>query len=121
MWIGVEAWLFLFYCDFLMHLRGFRIASALQTPRAQVSGTSRQCACFCRAIDFACVFYFKPIRCLQRSTATTMLLRKHGLRADLVIGASLMPFQSHAWVEVDGHVVNDKPYINEVFSELARY
>src|SRR6267142_2468310 len=28
----------------------------------------------------------------------------------MVIGAQQMPFKAHAWVEVDGRVVNDKPY-----------
>ncbi len=38
----------------------------------------------------------------------------------MVIGAQLLPFHSHAWVEVDGQVVNDKPYIAEIFQVLER-
>jgi hypothetical protein len=37
-----------------------------------------------------------------------------------VLGAQMLPFLSHAWVEVDGLVVNDKPYIGEIFQVLER-
>jgi len=47
-------------------------------------------------------------------------LRRHGLRAEMVIGAQMLPFKSHAWVEVGGIVVNDKPYIREIYQVLER-
>jgi hypothetical protein len=74
----------------------------------------------CHAIDLACVFYPKRVLCLQRSVATTLLLRSSGVRAEMVIGAQLLPFRSHAWVEVDGIVVNDKPYMPEIYQPLDR-
>jgi hypothetical protein len=36
----------------------------------------------------------------------------------MMIGAQQMPFRAHAWVEVDGHVVNDKPYMREMYAVL---
>jgi len=39
----------------------------------------------------------------------------------MIIGAQQMPFRAHAWVEVGGRVVNDKPYIREVYAALDRY
>ena len=74
----------------------------------------------CRAIDLACVFYFKQVLCLQRSAATTVLLRRHGWEAEMVIGAQVCPFRSHAWVEIDRSVINDKPYMLEMYQELER-
>jgi Transglutaminase-like superfamily len=74
----------------------------------------------CHAIDLACVFYPKRVLCLQRSVATTLLLRRSGVRAEMVIGAQLLPFRSHAWVEVNGVVVNDKPYMREIYQPLDR-
>jgi hypothetical protein len=71
-------------------------------------------------MDLACVFYTKQILCLQRSAATTLLLRRHGIYAEMVIGAQMLPFKSHAWVEVDGAVVNDKPYVREIYQVLER-
>jgi hypothetical protein len=38
----------------------------------------------------------------------------------MVIGAQQLPFKAHAWVEVDGRVVNDKPYVPEMYTVLDR-
>ena len=40
--------------------------------------------------------------------------------AQMVIGSQQMPFRSHAWVEVEGRVVNDKPYMREMYAVLDR-
>src|ERR1700722_14191287 len=70
----------------------------------------------CFAVDMACIWYWKEALCLQRSAATACLLRTLGAPAQLVIGAQQMPFRAHAWVEVDGLVVNDKPYTPEIYA-----
>lgn len=72
------------------------------------------------AVDKACVLYFKPVQCLQRSAATVCLLRQLGVEARLVVGARHLPFQAHAWVEVEGSVVNDKQSVIETYSVLDR-
>jgi Transglutaminase-like superfamily len=74
----------------------------------------------CAAVDMACIWYWKEALCLQRSAATACLLKKYGVPAQMVIGAQQMPFKAHAWVEVDGRVVNDKPYTPEMYSVLDR-
>lgn len=74
----------------------------------------------CSAVDMACIWYWKEALCLQRSAATACLLRSLGVPAELVIGAQQMPFRAHAWVEVDGLVVNDKPYMREMYAVLDR-
>ena len=72
------------------------------------------------AVDTACVWYFKPVQCLQRSAATVCLLRQLGAPARLVIAARHLPFQAHAWVEVEGTVINDKLSIIETYAVLDR-
>jgi hypothetical protein len=74
----------------------------------------------CSAVDMACIWYWKEALCLQRSAATACLLETNGVCAQLVIGAQQMPFKAHAWVEVNGRVVNDKPYTPEIYSVLDR-
>ena len=74
----------------------------------------------CAAVDMACVWYWKEVLCLQRSAATTCLLRNCGIQARMLIGTRQIPFKAHAWVEVDGRVVNDKPYVREMFAVLDR-
>lgn len=74
----------------------------------------------CAAVDMACIWYWKEVLCLQRSAATACLLKGHGVPAQMMIGAQQMPFKAHAWVEVDGQVVNDKPYVREMYAVLDR-
>jgi hypothetical protein len=74
----------------------------------------------CSAIDMACIWYWKQVQCLARSASTVCLLRSRGVQAQLVIGAQRMPFKAHAWVEVDGQIVNDKPYMPEIYAVLDR-
>jgi hypothetical protein len=74
----------------------------------------------CYAVDMAGIWYWKEALCLQRSAATACLLKRHGVQAQMVIGAQQMPFKAHAWVEVDGRVVNDKAYTPELYGVLDR-
>ena len=74
----------------------------------------------CSAVDTACIWYWKRTLCLQRSATITCLLRQHGIEAQLVIASQYIPFQAHAWVEVDGKVVNDKPGVQKAFVVLER-
>jgi len=74
----------------------------------------------CSAVDMACIWYWKEALCLQRSAATTCLLKRYGVPAQMVIGAQQKPFKAHAWVEVDGRVVNDKPYTPKIYPVLDR-
>jgi Transglutaminase-like superfamily len=73
-----------------------------------------------RAVDLACALYFKKVLCLQRAAATTCLLREAGIPAELVIGVRTLPYCAHAWVEVEGTVVNDKSYTPQIYSALSR-
>jgi hypothetical protein len=73
-----------------------------------------------KAVDIACVLYFKRVLCLQRSAVTTLLLRRNGWHAQMVTGTQILVPESHAWVEIDGTVVNDKPYVSEIFQVVDR-
>ena len=74
----------------------------------------------CRAVDIACIWYWKQVLCLQRSAATACLLKRYGWGTEMVIGAQQTPFKAHAWVEVNGCVVNDKSYMSEIYAVLDR-
>lgn len=118
----LKAWLLLLYIDGLMRLGGFNRVHKLvrqQALRCRV-GLPDEVSSLSHAVDLACVFYFKQALCLQRSAALALLMRRSGLRAELIIGAKLFPFQSHAWVEADGRVVNDKEQVQQIFQVLER-
>ena len=99
-------------CSFELQISRRDFASLYRKVRTRairpVAAHPDVCALVCAAIDRACAFYFKEVQCLQRSAATVCLLRDLGMGANLVIGAQHLPFRAHAWVEVDGKVVNDQ-------------
>jgi hypothetical protein len=74
----------------------------------------------CSAVNMASIWYWKEVLCLQRSAATACLLKQCGVPAQMVIGAQQVPFKAHAWIEIDGCVVNDKPYTPEMYVVLDR-
>jgi hypothetical protein len=93
-------------------VRSFPVGEATPAPDAVER--------ICSAVDIACIWYWKEALCLQRSAATSCLLKSHGVLAQMVIGAQQLPFKSHAWVEVNGRVVNDKSYVTEMYAVLDR-
>jgi hypothetical protein len=118
-----ESLLLLFYFDVTMRFRNFGAVCSVVKEHGIQSRPARPIARMdelCRPIDVACAFYFRRVHCLQRSAATAILLRRHGFDARMVIGAQIIPFKAHAWVEVDGRVVNDKPYMSDIYSVLER-
>lgn len=70
----------------------------------------------CMAVNYACIWYPKQSLCLQRSFVTTYLLRKHGVRAQMVLGAQKLPFKAHAWVEVDGGAINERSNVQATYA-----
>jgi hypothetical protein len=115
-----RAWLALVAFD-LARLAGFaRVHAILTRSRPSPRRSSVTETDVVRAVDEACVWYVRRAACLQRSAVAAWLLRRHGFAADLVIGCRPLPFESHAWVELDGRVVNDRPQYQKVFRVLDR-
>jgi Transglutaminase-like superfamily len=72
----------------------------------------------CSALDKACCLYPKRALCLQRSAVLIKMLRSRGLHAHMIIGAQKLPFRAHAWVELDGRILNDRLASRENFLVL---
>ena len=122
LFLVLKAYLNLIHFD--IHIARGRFAPLYEKvrgwPASEQRATPDVVERICSAVDMACIWYWKEVLCLQRSAATAVLLKKHGVPAQLVIGAQQMPFKAHAWVEVEGRVVNDRPYTPEVYTVLDR-
>jgi Transglutaminase-like superfamily len=63
-----------------------------------------------------------PLRpnCLERSLVLWFLLRRRGLPAELRIGARKQDarFEAHAWVELEGHVLNDSDSVHKHYARF---
>jgi hypothetical protein len=111
--LGLEFWLF---------RRNFsaiheKVRNTVVAPFPNNSFTPEQIS---HAVDLAVAFYFKPVLCLQRSAAAACLLKEEGHPAEMIIGVQQLPFLAHAWVELNGRVIGDKPYLREIYCELSR-
>ena len=62
-----------------------------------------------------------PVTCLTRSLLLDALLRRHGVASQLRIGVRLSQgaLDAHAWVEVAGVPVNDRPEVGEQFAAFS--
>jgi hypothetical protein len=118
----LQAYLRLIHFDLYLARGNFQALyeKVRQYPARQVTRQAYTEVQICAAVDGACIWYWKEVLCLQRSAATTCQLRRYGFPAELVIGAKQMPFRAHAWVELEGRVVNDKPYMREIYATLDR-
>jgi hypothetical protein len=89
-------------------------------PLGRSPGLPNQTDQICAAMDTACIWYRKEVLCLQRSAAIVCLLKQYGVPAHMIIGARQLPFRAHAWVEVDDRVLNDRPYVRELYAVSDR-
>jgi hypothetical protein len=73
------------------------------------------------AINRAAYHGLYRANCLQRSLLLWWLLRRRGIDSQLRIGVRRTPnrFEAHAWLEVDGRVVNDNPKVISRFAVFA--
>jgi hypothetical protein len=109
--------------DIILAVRGFpglyRVVKRWQTRPGLEPGDA-MARRICEAVDRACVYYPKRALCLQRSALCTCLLRRKGVAAQMIIAVRKFPFGGHAWVEVNGEVVNDSQNVKKLYSILDR-
>jgi transglutaminase superfamily protein/coenzyme PQQ synthesis protein D (PqqD) len=113
----------LFAFDLLVKFAGFEalIKRVESWPTAEPHKTDREICRRVRAtVDRAQMYYPKKAMCLQHSAVVTWLLRRHGVPAEMVLGARAFPPKAHAWSEVMNEVVSDSPRVKAKYKELRR-
>jgi hypothetical protein len=118
-WLVLRALYELARYDVVAACRGKQpVGWQLNRPRCTAAAGQPSFEADCEAIRLAACFYWKPVQCLQRSVCGVRLLRRRGIAARLVIGYRPVPFFCHAWIEVDGRIVNDSPAYQRRLSVL---
>lgn len=120
----IESYLLLIRTDLLIFLGKLNAIKTLvqhQPIRQRTDRLTANSHTVRRAMDLACVFYIKPVLCLQYSSSTAVVLRRYGQAAEMVVGVQILSVEFHAWVEVNGEILTDRPYIYEMYSVLERY
>jgi hypothetical protein len=119
-WLVVLAWCELARFDIahvLFRRSGLQTHGARPPRLARCRTDERE---MCDAVLLASCLYVRPVRCLQRAVCAARLLKSRGVPATLVVGYRPSPFMAHAWVEVDGRVVDDSPVYAERLHILYR-
>jgi len=111
--------------DTVLHIQGYaRLRQSLKSRRCVVEVPTtdmvERAKRIVAAVDRACVYYPRRAMCLQRSAVMTWLMRRSRLPVDMVIGCRHTPFYAHAWVEMDGAVLNDRQAVKENYPEMER-
>jgi hypothetical protein len=122
-WLVFRCWLTLAFVDATMRFRGFKAMRPVLQRREMRQASlahKRSRETLCLAINLACAFYFREMSPLERCAATTLVMRRHGCPAELVIGAQILPYDTYAWVESEGDIVNDQPNLLEIYQVLDR-
>ena len=106
MFLVLAAWRQLLWFDLqcLMGVQG-RLLSLPEPSYRRSRNLSTEA--FAHALNLAAMFYWKEVLCLQGSIALARLLRRQGVQSAVVIGYRPNPFVAHAWVTVDGRVLNE--------------
>lgn len=60
------------------------------------------------AVATAAAFYPGRAQCLEQSLVLYWVLRRRGVEARLRVGVQPFPFTAHAWVEHNGHPINEQ-------------
>ncbi len=120
----VRAFVLLVLIDLGLRIRGFRRIAGW-APRVSESRADaaafQQANLYAHWIDIAARHYVLPARCLPRSLALHVWLRREGIASELRIGVHRQAgdFTAHAWVELDGRPANEQPGVVAAFRPLA--
>ena len=119
----IAAFIGLLAFDLLLKFRGFQslINKVEQWPTAEPRTSDLEICQRVRAmVDRAQMYYPKKAMCLQHSAVVTCLLRRRGVPAVMILAAQEFPPKGHAWVEVDGKVVNDFKAVQRAYRVMRR-
>jgi len=72
------------------------------------------------SLNKACFYYLHRVKCLEWAAAFVLLSLEKGINSKLVIGVQNNPFNAHAWVEIDGKVIEDLAALPKQMAVILR-
>jgi hypothetical protein len=120
----IEAYFLLIVVDTGLRWLGFH---GLFTELARASGSSSSPPSntdqieWLSDISLSAFRWYRPhVACMHRAFSIYLLLRRHGIPAELCLGVEHRPFESHAWAEHHGKVLGDSQAFCKTFRVIAR-
>lgn len=126
-WLWLRAYVDLGLVDYRLRRRGFQeVVRTTESARKAGNGRTakaglRRARRYARRIAQAARIHPAPARCLHQSLVLHSWLCREGFPSELKIGVAKVgsTLQAHAWVELDGHVVNDRRLGVAAFTPLV--
>ena len=122
----LRSWLLFPVLIVMLRIRGYRRLQAWllrispeprQADAQAVRSAAQETA---RLVEIAARYSVLTANCLSRSMMLWWLLRRRGVATELRIGVRKRDglFEAHAWVELDGWVLNDAPDVKSRFASF---
>lgn len=100
----------------LVHHRPLAIiVRRLRSMRATGESKAGRAAEIVRAHAMADLLYSPHDRCLAKSIALFVALRRSGIGARLILGVAARPFAAHCWIQLDDRVLNGDIEVTRLF------
>lgn len=124
-WSALVASLFLLpLVGVMLRFCGIRVTRKVLSPRRvrhsslSLSDQLAMANQISRMVNIAVHRSWYKADCLRRSFVLFSLLRRRGIACELIYGThvNLESFSAHAWVELEGVVLNDQANVRETFS-----
>jgi len=121
----VRAWIALAQVDIFLRTRGYQACLAAYSrpgeTRISASDVGARARRYVSAIERAARCYPGTAVCLQQSLVLHRWLRRDGAMTDLRLGVLRhnRDLRAHAWVELDGQVLNDRVAAVREFTPLT--
>ncbi len=103
--------------NFLSLSRICKILGILK-PRCSREMTTEEADIAWGAVRKTSFFFFGRAACIELSLAFIVFALTKGLSATWCVGVATEPFQSHAWVEIDGQPFRENDYFKRHFQKV---
>jgi hypothetical protein len=72
------------------------------------------------ALNIACLWYPMPVKCLKWLATLSLMLLRHQIPAQFVIGVQNNPFWAHAYVQLNGKVLGDLDILSQQLATILK-
>lgn len=106
----------------LLHLRFGRVLALARwiARRCRQPATAAEATSMTSAIRTAARYRAGRVACLEHSLAAVILAGLRRRSVQWCIGARLMPYASHAWIELDGRPIGEPEHLDRPYHVLIR-
>lgn len=111
LWTHVSAWRMLRTLPFEQVLQ--RIASPIANR-----GDGRDIVRRAKEFGSSDALIDRHDRCLLKTVAMAIYLRRHGMQPTMVLGVTLNPFRAHCWLQSDAVLLNETPEVVRNFTPI---